>query len=380
LESCCADLRNQYPQYPDDQLVGQLPTFLDQFIAALRADVTGGSEDPPQPAAVATAAVQQAIRKNHGFDQSRLIYDVGLLCEKVTEIGSLHGETFGAREFQIFNRCIDDAIAKTVDSFSEQAGNARLIERRERREHLASFAHELRNALGNAMAGFDLIRKGRVAAHGSTANVVGRARSRIAAMLPDMLAETHLRDKLLLEPEQLQLGALLAQLSSEAFPERGIRIQLNVPENSTVIADARLLTSALTNIIQNAIKFTRDNGIVSVRAQENENGISIEIEDMCSGLPDGSAEDLFKPLSKSIAMRRGMGLGLAIARRVVQEHDGRITIRNLPGVGCGRDTAPIQTPLIAEPPEYSASGPTLQTLTLSRTTSDSIMGIIQEMS
>jgi signal transduction histidine kinase len=328
LGRCLADLRNQYPQYSDADLIGELPTFFNHFIAALE------HEDLQTWLPQSVAAQHATLRKDQGFDESRLVHDLGLLCDKTTEVGSLHSQTFTAREFQILNGCIDDAMAKVVVCFSEQAETARWTEYRERKEQLASLAHEMRNALGNAMSGFDLIRHGRVAANGSMADVVHRALSRIAALLPDIVAETYLHGKLNLKPEQLELSAFLAQLSAEAFPERGIRIRLDIPQGLSVDADARLLTSALTNIIQNAIKFTRDNGTVTLRANQDENAISIEIEDMCGGLQEASEDDLFKPFVQRHSDRRGMGLGLAIARRAVEEHDGHIAIRNLPGLGC----------------------------------------------
>ena len=334
LGRCLADLRNQYPKYSDDDLVGELPTFFDQFISALRCHATVATAASEIPLSESVAAQHAALRKNQGFDQSRLVHDLGLICDKTTEVGSLHGEMFTAREFQILNRCIDDTLAKAIESFSEQVECERSTEYSERREQLACLVHEIRNALGNAITGFDLIRKGEVAPHGSTADLVHRALSRIAVLLPDILAETHLGGKPVLKAEQLQLSDFLAQISSEALPERGIRVQLQVPQDLWIEADARLLSSALTNIIQNAIKFTRDNESIILRARQNENTVCIEIEDRCGGLPKTSAEDLFKPFIQRHSDRRGMGLGLAIARRAVEGHAGRIRIRNLPDLGC----------------------------------------------
>src|SRR2546421_4643623 len=151
LGRCLADLRNQYPNYTDEDLIGELPSFFDQVIVALRNDVVVAPADPPTPISESVVVQHTARRKNQGFDQSRLVRDLGLICDKVSEVGSLHGKTFAARDVQILNRCLDDAIAKAVSSFSEQAEIARSNEYSERREHLASVAHEIRNALGNAI-------------------------------------------------------------------------------------------------------------------------------------------------------------------------------------------------------------------------------------
>src|SRR5205085_4867304 len=101
----------------------------------------------------------------------------------------------------------------------EQAEIARSNEYSERREHLASIAHEIRNALGNAITGFELIRQGQVAPNGSTADLVHRALSHIRMLLPDILAENPARGELTLKPEKLRLSDFLAQLASVALPE-----------------------------------------------------------------------------------------------------------------------------------------------------------------
>src|SRR5947207_3336526 len=121
LGRCLADLRNQYPNYTDEDLTGELPSFFNQVITALRNDLIVAAEDPPTPISESVVAQHTARRKDQGFDQSRLVRDLGLICDKVTEVGSLYGQTFRAREVQILNRCLDDAIAKAVDTFSEHA-------------------------------------------------------------------------------------------------------------------------------------------------------------------------------------------------------------------------------------------------------------------
>jgi signal transduction histidine kinase len=343
LGRCLVDLRNKYPEYSDDELMAELPGFFDQFIAALRFDAVGDAAETPLSEPV--AAQHAALRKEQGFDLARLVHDFGLICEKTTEVASLHEKTFTPREFQIFNRSLDEAMAKGIESFSEQADRERSIDISERRKQLAFLAHEIRNALGNAMAGFHVLRQGNVAVKGATADLVHRALSRIAALLPDILTDPHGAEMPVLRPGELQLREFLGQVAAESFPERGIRVELDVPADLSIEADPALLTSALGNLLQNAIKFTRDNESVILRAYRKDRNVSIEVEDRCGGLPETSVEDLFKPFVQKHSDRRGMGLGLAIARRAVEGHAGHITIRNLPGVGCIFEiTLPLNTP------------------------------------
>jgi C4-dicarboxylate-specific signal transduction histidine kinase len=62
--------------------------------------------------------------------------------------------------------------------------------------------------------------------------------------------------------------------------------------------------------------------------------VLISVEDECGGLPDGTAESIFRPFVQRGAVRTGLGLGLFISRRGVEANGGELNVRNLPGRGC----------------------------------------------
>jgi signal transduction histidine kinase len=95
-----------------------------------------------------------------------------------------------------------------------------------------------------------------------------------------------------------------------------------------------MLGSAVTNLLQNGFKFSRRHGTISLSARAERDRILIEVEDECGGLPDGKAEELFQPFEQRSSNRIGLGLGLSISRRAVQENRGTLEVRNLPGKGC----------------------------------------------
>ena len=101
-----------------------------------------------------------------------------------------------------------------------------------------------------------------------------------------------------------------------------------------VVGDPRLLLSTLSNLVQNAIKFSGDHQRVVLRARASGDRVNMEIEDRCGGLADGVCERMFQPFVQHGVDRRGVGLGLSIARRAVEAHGGTIGVRNMPGVGC----------------------------------------------
>jgi signal transduction histidine kinase len=95
-----------------------------------------------------------------------------------------------------------------------------------------------------------------------------------------------------------------------------------------------MIVSAVTNLLQNAFKFTRSGGHVSLTTHSTAGRLIIDIEDECGGLPPGRSEELFSPFAQRGADRTGLGLGLSISRRAVEANGGTLRVRNLPGKGC----------------------------------------------
>ena len=115
---------------------------------------------------------------------------------------------------------------------------------------------------------------------------------------------------------------------------RGITLLVQVDQSLEVLVDRDYLVSALSNLVQNAIKFSKKGSTVCVRSIVGGNDIIIEVEDQCGGLPRGKAEELFQPFTQKSEDRTGLGLGLSISRRAVTLNEGTLAVRNTPGVGC----------------------------------------------
>ena len=101
-----------------------------------------------------------------------------------------------------------------------------------------------------------------------------------------------------------------------------------------VRANRALLHAALTNLLQNAFKFTRLHTEVSLNAYALGKEILIEVKDHCGGLPPGSVEQMFKPFAQRGENRSGLGLGLCISRNTVEADFGTLKVRDAPGTGC----------------------------------------------
>jgi signal transduction histidine kinase len=101
-----------------------------------------------------------------------------------------------------------------------------------------------------------------------------------------------------------------------------------------VEVDRQIVVGAIANLLQNAFKFTRPDGQVSLRANVSGTRVLIEIEDECGGLPTGKLEELFQAFEQRGQDRSGLGLGLFISRRGIEANDGFIRVTDRPGHGC----------------------------------------------
>jgi len=137
----------------------------------------------------------------------------------------------------------------------------------------------------------------------------------------------------LLLGEFIEEVGLVAKMQAEACG-----IDLSIPSaidgDLAVDADRELLGSAVANLLQNAIKFTRSGGRVSLTTFDTGNRVLIQVSDECGGLPDGKAQELFLPFTQAGADRSGLGLGLTIALAAVRLNSGLLTVRDVPGTGC----------------------------------------------
>ncbi|MGL4976281.1 MAG: sensor histidine kinase, partial [Bosea sp. (in: a-proteobacteria)] len=105
----------------------------------------------------------------------------------------------------------------------------------------------------------------------------------------------------------------------------------------SVNADAKALHQVLTNLLQNAVKFTPDRGQIAIRVKPADHAVNIYVEDNGIGIPKAAMSKIGKPFEKVegelTRSYKGSGLGLAIARSLVELHGGSLRIRSTVGEG-----------------------------------------------
>lgn len=318
-----------------------VPVLIDQLIEMLRAENTATPSSPPGPS---TSAIDGSATKHgaellrRGYTVDQVVHDYGDLCQAVTELAQEVHAPIKVEEFHTFNRCLDSAIAEAVSEFGRQRDRVVLVEGiKTLNQQLGGLAHELRNLLNTGMLAYSAIKGGHGAVAGATGAVLDRSFRDLRHVIDRALADVRLTAGLETVHESTPLDVVLeevrvaAQLDATA---RNIGFTMSVEPGLSVATDSQMLSSALANLLQNAFKFSRAGGHVSLAARVVAGHVLIEIADQCGGLPPGKAEELFLPFTQRSDNRSGLGLGLSISRRAVEANGGTLTVRDMPGTGC----------------------------------------------
>jgi signal transduction histidine kinase len=268
-----------------------------------------------------------------GFDVAQVVREYGALHECILELAWDEGLVISARDQTLVVKWLNTGLADAVAQYV----NERDLElQRQTSEHLGFIAHELRNPVGTAQMAFQRLRQTELA-ESRTAALLERGLQRTSEMIDGVLSHVALKMGVVPRLGPIALRAFLHEIEVDASVEaqaKNIKTVVSAPEDLTIEADQRLLRSAISNLVHNALKFSREGSTVSLTGTRSEGRVTIEVADGCGGLPPGKVEELFAPLVQRSDNRSGFGLGLAIALQAAEAHNGTIRVRDIPGTGC----------------------------------------------
>ena len=324
--------RRPWPSVAPGEVEHGVPLFLTQLSETLRLEATPAPFPADAIGAAASRHGGELLRS--GFTVSQVVHDYGDICQTITSIAVEQKAPISVEEFRTLNRCLDTAIAEAVTEHARLTAETRSAEEVERLGHAA---HELRDGLNTAILAFHTLKRGAVAANGSTGAILGQSLMSLREVVDRTLSEVRLeagKQRRARMPVVTFIDEIAASgmLHSEY---RHIQFTVDPIDPALLIdADPQLLASAVMNLLHNAFKNTPPRGRVILRAHAEQGRLLIETEDECGGIPPGKG-DLFQVFGdRRGSDRSGLGLGLSIARKAVRAHGGEISIRNLPGKGC----------------------------------------------
>lgn len=313
-----------------EELKRGLPVFYERLIDYLK----NPSTEVPEKSLLPGAADHGKELLHLNYTLSHVVHAYGSMCQAITELAQRRNTSITTQEFNDLNLCLDIAIAAAVSEF--QYRTVRAKEDREV-EHLGFLVHELRNALSSATIAAEMIKHGLVGTSGSTARVLEENLNRMRKLIDRSLSEVRMRADPQLHIEKFHLNILVDQILLTAQSEARSKKQILTNEINLPIeleTDRQLLLSAIANLTQNAMKYSKSGGEIFLRAGSTESNVVIEVEDSCGGLSSAQADNLFKPFTSSGIDQSGLGLGLTIVKRAVFLLQGKISVQSSSGNGC----------------------------------------------
>lgn len=251
-----------------------------------------------------------------------------------------------------------DEVGQLAEAFNTMSGELEGVERL-RRDLVANVSHELKTPITAIRAHLENILDGVERPDPETLQVMLTQSERLGRLVDQLLDLSRLESgDVPLDRSIVPLAPLVSQVLSEidvARPNRGVVVTSNVDADlPAAFADRERVHQVLFNLVDNAVRYTPAGGAVTVGARRRNGNVQIEVHDSGVGIPAEHLPRLFERFyrvdtSRSRADDGGTGIGLAIARSVVEAHGGHIHADSEPGRGSTFTfDLPVATPADAD--------------------------------
>ena len=212
-----------------------------------------------------------------------------------------------------------------------------------RREFVANVSHELRNPLASVKAMVETLEGGAVSNPTTATDFlerINREIDRMNVLVNDLLELSRIeRGQSELNTGPVDAAATLAAVCTDLehrIAESGVAVTVNASGNVVALGDAEKLRQVVSNLLDNALKFTPQGGTVELWANDSDrDSVLVEVRDSGPGIAPEHLPHLFERFYKVDRSRRdqGTGLGLAIAKHIVELHGGEVGVESTLGEG-----------------------------------------------
>jgi len=284
------------------------------------------------------------LRRLTELTRNPAIYDAFLDAVRGTERAGVKVETYGQGR-RIFDLRVVPLRAGNGRGAVGVFFDVTRLERLElvRQEFLSNVSHELRTPLTSIMALAETLEAGAIDDQEHNRrflSIIQKNAARMHRLVDDILELSAIEaGNVKVQPEVVRLRPLVEDIVgslSAAAATRTISVSNLVQPEVTVFADPHRLLQMLTNLIDNAIKFNRPGGTVSISYRCND-GDRISVEDTGEGIPAHHLDRLFERFYRVDRARSrelgGTGLGLAIVKHLTRAHGGEVTVESRFGEG-----------------------------------------------
>jgi two-component system phosphate regulon sensor histidine kinase PhoR len=248
---------------------------------------------------------------------------------------------------------LDDGVVYAFRNLTEERALDEL-----KSEFVATVSHELRTPLSAIYGCAQTLRRSDVELDDDTEQrlleVIAHECERLTRIVGDILLANQLdAGRLRLVQEEIDVDALVGEVVEQmrASLDGGVRIELAIRSAmplEPVVGDGDKLRQILLNLVDNAVKYSPEGGLVEIRVQPREGGLRFEVSDQGLGIAHGEQQRIFGKfyrvdpnLTRGVG---GTGLGLYICRELARRMDGRVSVSSREGEG---STFVVDLPLVA---------------------------------
>jgi len=236
-------------------------------------------------------------------------------------------------------------LADLAERYLEQKAEAEGASRA-KSEFLANMSHELRTPL-NAIIGFAEVMESGVfgplgnGKYGEYCHDIRSSGEYLLSVINDILDMSRIEaGRIKLEKQDIAVDDVIERASrmiGELARAKGLEFTIEKAPQARLFADERAIQQILVNLLQNAVKFTEENGRIALRARVVNDAINLYVEDDGIGIPQEAMKKIGRPFeqveSEFSRTYQGSGLGLAIAKSLAELHGGNLRIRSQVGIG-----------------------------------------------
>jgi two-component system phosphate regulon sensor histidine kinase PhoR len=213
-------------------------------------------------------------------------------------------------------------------------------------EFVSAVSHEFRSPLSAIQALLERVESGKASEPEMLARyhqVIRQEVHRLTQMVNDLLDFARLEDgKRELARETVNLNEVarevVTSIQNLGYQKRLVTDFHDDPDPPVVQADQTAVSQCVQNLVDNALKYSPDDLLITVRTGRNSADAFVEVNDRGPGIPDSEQSKIFEPFyrvgSTSVRRVKGVGFGLSLVKRMVEEQGGRVTLQSEVGRGC----------------------------------------------
>lgn len=306
------------------------------------------------------------LRSERRFQGPSLLREHGVVSGMTCIVRELDGSAWGVIGAHSSRRMVfteDDmsfliAVANILSNAIHRERTDRALQEGDRRkdEFLATLSHELRNPLAPLRNALHILRLAGTTGASSVPimDMMERQVSHLVRLVDDLLEVSRIsRGTFELRREHVEVAAIVRnalETSDPLIQAANHRVDLSLPEQAVwVEGDAVRLAQVLSNLLNNAVRYTPQGGVITVRVAREGDGVTIAVRDNGVGIAPEALPRIFEMFNRGHRPNgeTGLGIGLALARRMAEMHGGTVTAHS-DGAGHGSEFT-VRLPALALP-------------------------------